>query len=55
MIEKSWLSLVKYSTKFLWFYSNIFDKDKKIEKLNFLNIKFIFINIGLYFSFLLIF
>ena len=51
MAEKSWLSLVKYSINFLWVYLNIFDRDNKIKKLDFLNIKFAFININLYSSF----
>ena len=52
MAKKNRFKVIKYCTNFLWIYLNTFDKNNKATKLGFLNIKFAFINISLYSSFL---
>lgn len=52
IIKKNRLSPIKYNIDFLQIHLNIFNRDNKIEKLDFLNIKSALINIGLYSSFL---
>ena len=52
MMKRCLLSPVQNSLDFLWIYSNTFSRDNKTKKFCFLNMKLVFINVGLQFGLL---